>query len=467
MQDLIVAINKNTIRLSTVDKDAVLKTVSSDISKDIVEDTRIISPAGLSGIVESLISKLLGSNKNKFSLSFIMEPQDIFLRYVTVSKNSEDLSEQVIKEIKEKDPNVNLEDLYFSYKKVAPFIYQFVGVRKDVMETYMEVSNSLKVGLKSVIPWVLALPKYEKVNDPAIFISKRDGDQVIALSELNGVFFTGTYRKERTPEELQGLIKELSFYKRSSPIKYIFTFNCDSFDIPGYEVKRLTCPEFTAPLSIPEGFEQNTVVNFLLDSEPEILSSQLNTLNLLPLPVVERKSSPMVIAGSIVGALLLMVGAYFGIKSLGDGSSDKSLMAQDTAGEDTQVLSESTENGSSQESDKDSTSSDVDTQTNDPNLEIKKSNLKIRVENGAGVGGLAAKTKEYLEGFGYTVLTIDTADSKTESTLLSFKKDFASQFENLIKEDLKSKFPKIEVKEGLSDDSDYDLLIIVGTSSEL
>jgi hypothetical protein len=32
---------------------------------------------------------------------------------------------------------------------------------------------------------------------------------------------------------------------------------------------------------------------------------------------------------------------------------------------------------------------------------------------------------------------------------------------------MKAKFPEIEVKDNISEDSDYDLLIIVGTSSEL
>jgi hypothetical protein len=36
----------------------------------------------------------------------------------------------------------------------------------------------------------------------------------------------------------------------------------------------------------------------------------------------------------------------------------------------------------------------------------------------------------------------------------------------LIVEDIKEKFPNIEVKDDLPEDSDYDLLMILGTSSE-
>ena len=65
------------------------------------------------------------------------------------------------------------------------------------------------------------------------------------------------------------------------------------------------------------------------------------------------------------------------------------------------------------------------------------------------------------------VLNIDTADSISESTQLVFKKEFVEEFKDLVMADMKDKFPNIEVKEDLSENEDYDLLIIVGTSSEL
>lgn len=461
MQDLIISLNKNTLRISTIDKEATLKTAVADIPKEIADDTRILDTAGFASILGDAVSQVSVLSKNKLSLNFVMEPQDILLRYVTVSKNGQELGDQIVSEIKAKDPDLPLENLYFSYKKMAPFVYQFIGIRKDVIENYLEVSNAVGIGLKSVVPWVLALPKYEKINDPAIFVSKIDGDQVIALSELNGVFFAGTYKTEKTPEELAGLVKELSFYKRSSPIKGIFTFKCDSFEMPGYDIKKITAPEFSGGLNAPDGFEINNIVNFLLDSDETFLDSQLNVLNMLPLPVVERKSSALLVTGSVIGALLLLVGGYFGIKSLGDREDSTQLAQEPTQQQETQVLSESTQQNEKPEK------KPEETPEKDPNLEIKKGNLKIRVENGAGVGGLAAKTKEFLEGLGYTVLTIDTADALTKPTILRFKPSATEEYKTLISDDLKAKFPEIEVKEDLPEDSDYDLLMTVGTSYEL
>lgn len=467
MQDLVVSINKNILKISTIDKEAQLKTAMLNVPKELVDDTRIIDPKGFSNLLEKSISQVSVLSKNKLGLNFVMEPQDIFLRYVTVSKNGQETGEQIISEIKAKDPDIKLDTLYFSYKKMAPFVYQFVGIRKEVMDNYLETSNALNIGLKSIIPWVLAFPKYENVNDPAIFVSKVDNDQVIALSELNGIFFAGTYKKEKTSEELTSLVKELSFYKRSSPIKCIFTFNCDSFTMPNYEIKKIESPKFNGNFNLPEGFEINNIVNFLLDSDPTILGGQINVLNMLPLPVVERKGSALLVTGSVIGALLLLVGAYFGITSLGNKKAGNEQLAQNNTSQETQVLSETTSQEQPVQEEQSQQGTENENPEKDPNVEVKRGNLKIRVENGAGVGGLAARTKEYLEGLGYTVLTIDTADSKVQPTVLQFKSTVQKEFENLVKEDIKNKFPEIEVKDNISEDSDYDLLITVGTSSEL
>ena len=462
MQDLIVSLNKNVLKVSTVDKEASLKTSMTTVPAEVVDDSRIVDSGALSNILDELISQVTDLPKKQLNLNFVVEPQDVFLRYVTVSKNDSQLEDKVISEIKSKDPDLPLDDIFFSYRKKAPFVYQFIGIRKDVMSAYIDVSNLVGVGLKSVVPWVLVLPKYENVNDPSIFVSKVDGDQVVALSELNGVFFAGSYKEEKTSEELSALIKELSFYKRSSPIKYIFTFGYDNFDMPGYNIKEIKAPNFNDSDQTPLGFELNTIFNFMLDSDPDLIDSQINVLNMLPLPTVEKKTSALTVVAPVVGALLLVVGAYFGIKSISNKDTlDDSLAINP---EQTQVLSESTQQQNVEPNDGVQESEQKD---KDPNMEVKKGNLKVRVENGAGVSGLAAKTKDFLTEFGYTVLNIDTADSLIEPTILNFKKEMAEDYKDIVYEDMVDKFPNIEVKEDLQEDSDYDLLITVGTSSKL
>ena len=72
MQDIIVSINKNILRVSTVDKEASLKTALVDVPKDIVEDTRIIDPNGLSTILGNLISQVSSLGKSKIGLNFLI-----------------------------------------------------------------------------------------------------------------------------------------------------------------------------------------------------------------------------------------------------------------------------------------------------------------------------------------------------------------------------------------------------------
>jgi len=453
MQDLLVSINRNVIRLSTVDKDNLLRTTLVDVSKDVVDDTRVVDPGKLSASLNDLLPHISSLTKSRLSLNFVLEPQDVYIRFVTVPKKDTDLDARILVELRDKAKDIPIDDLYFSYKKIAPFVYQFIGVEKEILEKYIEVSNSLGIGLKSVVPWVLLLPKYEKVNEPAIFISMLGNRQTVALSELGGIFFAETYEKERKEEEIQALIKDLSFYKRSSPISRVFTLNCDYLTLMDYEIKEVKMPEFHDESEVTTGYEQNVLVNYFLDAEPEFLNSQLNALNFLPMPVVENKNFSLVAAGSFVAILLLLGGLFGGYLYLKDKNNiAKNNLAQDTTSN--QVLSGST---------KETTPSESEPQTKS---NLKRSDLTIRLENAASISGLAARTKEFLGKLGYNVVSIDTADTDVENTVFRFKKG-KSIYTDLLKGDMEVSFPGISVKEDLSDSAECDLLITLGRSSKL
>ncbi|MFC1700478.1 hypothetical protein ACFLZ4_02460 [Patescibacteria group bacterium] len=181
MQDLIISINKNVLRLSTIDQETELRTALVDLPKGAVSDSIIKDPPKVSEGIENILGSVTEQNKQKLSLSFVMQPEEVILKFITVGKTENDLDAQIIKEAKEKLEGISLSDLYYSYQKIAPFVYQFVGVRKEILETYLDVSNLLGIGIKSIIPWVLALPKYVKATEPAIFVSRSGDSQVIAL----------------------------------------------------------------------------------------------------------------------------------------------------------------------------------------------------------------------------------------------------------------------------------------------
>jgi hypothetical protein len=451
MQDIFVSINKNITRLSTVDKDASLRTTLVDVPKDVVNDSRINDPEALAGILNDLLPHVTSLSKSRLGLNFVIEPQDVYLRFITLSKKDVDIEAQIIAEIKEKAKDIPLKDIYYSYKKIAPFVYQFTGVRKDILEKYIEVSNNMGVGLKTVIPWALALPKYEKVNEPAIFICKTGDRQVIALSELGGIFFSEVYEKELKEEELQVLIKDLSFYKRSSPISHVFTINADYLTLEGYEVKKVALPKFQEGVEVTPGYEQNVIVDYLFDTDPEAIDSQLNMLNLLPLPVVEARSFSLVAAGTLVAAFILIGGLVGGYLYLsGKNPLKNTNIAQ----------------GNSNQQEQTSNAVLSGTAPVDVSSSLKKSDVKIRIENGASISGLAAKTKELLTSLGYNIQSIDTAEIDVPDTLIRVKAD-KSAYADTVKADMNSKFPGITIKNDLPTSSEYDLLITVGKSSTL
>lgn len=452
MQDIFISINKNVVRLSTVDKDASLRTTLVDVPKDVVTDTKIISSTGLGSILNDLLSNVTTVSKNRLGLNFVVEPQDVYLRFITLSKKNIDVEAQIIAELKEKAKEIPLDDIYFSFKKVAPFVYQFTGIKKDLLDKYIEVSNSVGIGLKSVVPWALTLPKYVKTNEPAIFVCKTGDRQIIALSELGGIFFADIYERELKEEELQVLIKDLSFYKRSSPISHVYTINADYFTLEGYNMQEVELPKFQENSEISPGYEQNVIVGYMLESDPETLNSQLNLLNLLPLPVVEAKSFSLLAAGTVVALFILIGGSVSGYLYLrGRNTAENTSIAQNT---------------NQQDANANAVLSDTAPAVEVPKVELKKSDIKIRIENGASIAGLAAKTQEFLKSLGYEIQSIDTADVDVADTVFTFKKAKVN-FTEMIKADMTDKFPGITVKEDLPDSAEYDLLITVGKSSKL
>jgi hypothetical protein len=247
------------------------------------------------------------------------------------------------------------------------------------------------------------------------------------------------------------LIKDLSFYKRSSPISHVFTINADYLTLEGYEVKKVALPKFQEGVEVTPGYEQNVIVDYLFDTDPEAIDSQLNMLNLLPLPVVEARSFSLVAAGTLVAAFILIGGLVGGYLYLsGKNPLKNTNIAQ----------------GNSNQQEQTSNAVLSGTAPVDVSSSLKKSDVKIRIENGASISGLAAKTKELLTSLGYNIQSIDTAEIDVPDTLIRVKAD-KSAYADTVKADMNSKFPGITIKNDLPTSSEYDLLITVGKSSTL
>lgn len=449
MQDLIISLSENLLKISTIHKGE-FSAVSAELEPNVANDNKILDLETYKTALSDLISQVTKTSKRNLNLNFVVEPGDTFLKFVTINKTDGDTEAQIVSEIQSKYSDFDLENMYFGYSKIAPFVYQFVGIKKDTLEMYLEIANSLEMSLGGVYPWVLFMPKFEDINDPAIFISKPDGIQLVALSEFGGIFFTGTYDKEKTTEELQDLVKELSVYKRTKPITKIYTYRYDSFSLTDdYQVLELDVPNTDQEGA--RGYELHLLVTNVIEQDPGIRTSVLNLLSLLPVPVnVESNNKSLVLVGTTLVALL-MVGGFFGYRQYAQGGQDTIAPAtQDN------VLSE---NAQPQQNEEQNTQEEQQE-------ELNREDLTIRVENAAGIAGIAGSTQEFLENLGYTVSEIDNANEVgQQTTTLYFKPDMA-KYAELVQQDMKDNFVT-EIREELDEDVEYDLLVQVGTDANL
>jgi hypothetical protein len=448
MSRLIVSLNENILKLSVASDDS-FKSTTVELDDRVAVDSAISDPTALSEIIYNLTAELTSGNKNKkHELYFLVEPDDILLRFVTVNKRDGDPDQQIIKEISSKLDGYTLDDLYFSYQKIAPFVYQFVGIKKDKIDMYIEVSNQLSYDLSGIVPWVSLLPKYTKKNEPSIFISKTDTSQVIALSELGGIYFSQVFQKEKSNEEIEQLVSELSVYKRPSPITNVYTLLGDSFSLnPQYDVIPLIpADEIGEEL---KGYEIHALFNRMVLEEPSILETQVNLLNLLPVPVAAPKNNALLYVGAVAVVVMLLGGGVFMFAKNRGGSN---VPGDQNSG----VLSGTNEQPQ--------TTVTV-TPTPVPTVaQIEKADLKIRVENAAGISGLAARTQRFLENKGYTVAEIDTADESGRTDTLIKIKDSKKDFLTTITADMQSDY-EVVTESNLPEDSEFDIIIMAGAEN--
>lgn len=449
MGNLLVSLNDNILKVTLKDE-LNFKGLTIELPKTAANDTEILDTNYISQAISGALSSGLSFKGKSPLLHFLVEPQDVILKFITVSKKNGDVDAQIISEIKGKLPDVNIEDIYFTYQKIAPFVYQFVGIKKSILGKYLEIANQLKMNLQSVVPWVLMLPKCVTSGDPCIFVSKNLTNQVIALSELNGIYFSSVFDHEKSPEELQKLISDLSVYKRAAPITKVYSVNTDFFSLdPSYELQKLKVSNVENADS--SEYLLHLLYYSLLENIPTTLGSQLNLLTALPLPAINKKNTSLVYVGAAVGVASLVFIVLAGLNTLNnrDLNKDKDLALTSNTTVDTNVLGNEITNESTQST------------PSAPAKDLKKTDITIRVENGAGVPGVAAKARDFLNGLGYKVSEIGNADESDRQTTLIKIKPSKADYKSMLIDDMKKTY-QVSLEDTLSDSSQFDVLVIVG-----
>ncbi len=461
MKDLLISLDSNILKVSYCGPDGCAG-FSQEISQDIVSDSKILNPELFARKLIELSSSLLPLKKKPDALTFIVPPENVLLAFHSVSKGETPVQDQLCAEASSKI-NVPLESLYFTHFKIAPFVYQFIGVDKDYLESLVKVSNLWGVPIRSVVPWVLLLPKTLPDSSPSIFVGNFDDKYIVALSELNGIYFSASYDEEKTEAEISDLVRKLSVYNRSSPIQNVYTVNA-SFSIGGaYKVHPILEQERYLG---QEGFEIHDLTLRVLKDYPDILNSYINLLNLLPLPKVRAKTNSLVSASVAVSVVaLLLAGFFWGMPKF---SKTASLIpvADNVLGGETKTPESSLTETPTREHKVDSENSQVLKKAS----QYTKKDMIIRIENASEVNGAAARTKALLEGLGYKVESIGTSSTQLESSQVLITKPLM-ELRDELKRDLGDKVPVsvVDTLDELSPNEEYshNVLIRLGKDAKI
>ncbi len=441
MQNIFVSFDCNTLKLSLSDKNGI-SNISKDLDISIVEGAKILDLRKFSEV----LTDALGSLKTKTSegvLNFTIAPDYVYSFFLTLGKDTGDIEAAVHMEAIKRLEVAHLDDLYFSYFKIAPFVYRFIGVKKDILDSYLEISNIAKIPVQSVIPWLFLFPKVLADNDPCIFLTRSNTKEIIALSEFNGIYYIGSYEDEQTSmEDMTKLVEDLSIYKRAQPIKRVFTLDYGEIKLDD-DYKVATLPVPINGLADDDNYKLHILFNYLMSKDSSFLLTNVNLLNLLQLPAVSATPKPMVYAGALAVVLVLAGGLYFGFANKSGGE-----LAQENT--NTAVLGNETKPESTP-------SATVEK----PKPVLKKEDLKIRIENGAGIAGIAAKAQTKLTELGYTVSGIGNFEGDNRNnTLIRIKKSKAD-FKELLTTDLKDTY-ELSFEETLPETEEHDALVVLG-----
>src|SRR3989338_5836470 len=436
MQGYIVSFQNNLLKVSLAGSDL----HSKKKVKGSITDTALITEE-----LGQLLLDEFGPDPTKLPLNFLISPADIRLNFLTIDKNAGGVELYDLAREKLVSKGLNIESFYFSYQKIAPFVYQLVAIKKEILDAYLQIVNEMGFELRSIVPWVLLLPKYiSKSGEPAIFVLDNGEHKYLALSELGGIYHLGPLDQTKVSGELEELIQKLSVYQRNTPITNIYTFNIPDLKLSKkYNVKVI-------------GFED---VHTLVENEvtdEALLNSQVNLLNLLPRPEPEKRISPLMYVGGVAAAALLVLGILWLAKVNGESVDQLTQETTETTSATITEVTESTESTVSVPVEEEQAEETTP-------VELNRAYLRIRVENGTNVGGLAGRTRDHLVEAGYEVVSIGDADESDHvTTVISFTPANAI-YKDLLVSDLDELFGDIEVQENLNEELGYDVLIIAGS----
>lgn len=431
MNGYLVHINSSTVNVGLFNDQETSKFVTEDFLPTAASEAKIIDPAEFGKEFSRLLGTHFGEKLPKLPLYFVLEPEVTELFLLTGNKNGGNDNEVLEKQIKERLVDEQPENLYGTYFKIAPFIYQFVGIKKAYLDSILETANILGLEIGGIFPLGLVLAKTNS-DISSMFVIPNKKETTVIFSELTGVIFAEKFQQKVPLNELKDLYWKLSVY------------NSKEREIKFYDMEKLK------EGGLEGGFEIVELAKRTLERNVDVLNSQANLLNILPVPkVAEKKKAPALVAAGTFSALL--VSALIFQLTVGFGSlfpKNAPAQSQEVLAKQDEITTPAMETSKPEE-------------LKTPAKEIKRADIKIRVENGNGIPGSAGKLKVYLEGFGYNVAGVGNSDkSDYAKTTVKLPNDLAN-YKDLLVNDLKTNY-SIEIVSVDTKPTDYDVLIIAG-----
>lgn len=97
-----------------------------------------------------------------------------------------------------------------------------------------------------------------------------------------------------------------------------------------------------------------------------------------------------------------------------------------------------------------------------PEPELRREDLRLQILNGGGVAGAASKAQQHLEGLGYNVADVGNASSFDFTETEIRIKDSKREYLQLLRDDLSEEYTLASGAETLGEDSDYDVVVVIG-----
>ena len=230
-----VELNRGKLRLLTSD----LKLSVSDVEAQVLNDSSI---SLVEGLASSLKYALKNTNIKASKAVFLLEEKDIYDRFFVVRNDSEDPLENLKAQACE-FVGSSLDSLYHVFQKVSPFVYQFIGVPKEKIDTIEATCNKISLNLVAILPVSFVFAKYIGKYDPFFFVYKGEEESTLVASEYGGVYFSGTYSiAADVNRKITSLLTELSTFNRQKPITELLYMGDDVTVAESFVTKRIQLP---------------------------------------------------------------------------------------------------------------------------------------------------------------------------------------------------------------------------------